>query len=736
MSGYMIAFRKRFWPLACCALLPALTPAAEPACQATLPPLRLAAAPLPLPDNIDVNFGTVKSVLGGPTEACQSAEVKFADRSIKGDCLVYDPAQNSLRFTGHFRYLDSALRLEADNGTYDNSGAHATGASFQLLQRAGHGAAQAVSQTAKGEYELSNVSYTTCPADQTDWQLIARRITLNIERERGVGRGARIEFKGVPIFYVPWISFPLSDKRQSGFLYPTFGTSSRGGVTIATPYYLNLSPKRDLTLTPTLYSRRGLKLGSEFRALEKYGRGELQVDFMPSDSLPVDGLTGQHRSYQRLATEWQLPASWRARLNAENVSDTHYFEDFSQGPLASSTTFLARHAELGYRDDNWRARVELLQFQTLDQQLTGTDRPYALFPRVSVYGRSDLAHDWRTTVDIETSGFERATTVGGWRAVLRPALSWQHVRPGYYLRPSLTWDLTGYRLHNQAPGAQSSLGRSVPIFEIDSGLQLERALKTQRRLTLEPRVLYTYIPYRDQSQLPVFDSGLPDPNFVSLYRSNRYLGADRVGDANKLAVGFTSRLVDAATGVQYLSATLSQSFQFVTPRVTLPGESISSRSRSNLIANMELRAYRNFSVRADLAWNPGLSAADRSQLSLQYRRAGNQVLNLSYRYDRGSVEQADVSGAWPLGKRWDGYARAVYSLRDTKTIDNFVGLRFHGSCWGLRAVVRRALSSRTGERDTGWYLQFELNGLSSVGTGADTFLQESIQGYSASTPLP
>ncbi len=730
----MISSRKRYALLPLCAtLLSTLAQAADPLCPATPKPLRIAAAPMPLPEVVQFDWNTANTVLDGksPANVCGDAQIKWEDRSIDGDCFNYDPLKNSLQVVGHFRYQDPTIRLEADNGTYDDAGASATGAKFQLLQQPGRGTAGAVSQTSSGAIELRNVSYTTCPADQTDWQLIARRITLNMDTQRGVGRGTRVEFKGVPVLYVPWLSFPLSDRRQSGFLYPTFGTSSLNGATLSIPYYLNLAPNRDLTLTPTIYSRRGVKLGSEFRFLQTQGHGVLQMDVMPHDNL-----RGWQRNYQRLNTEWQLPGAWRARIDAENVSDIHYFEDFAQGPLGSSTVFLARRAELSYRDDVWRAAAELLQFQTLapDTLLPGEERPYTVLPRLTARGRMDLAHGWRATLDSEVVGFERDVGDAGGRAALTPTLSWQHVRPGYFFRPSLGWDLTSYRLRRHATDTSAVRNRTLPILNVDSGLQLERRLKSTRRLTLEPRLLYTYIPFRDQTALPVFDSGLPDPNFISLYRSNRYVGADRIGDANKLAVGVTSRMVDTITGVQYLSATIGQSFEFTAPRVTLPDEVSSGKRRSNLIGNVELRAYRNTSVHADLAWDPQISAVKRAQLGLQYKLAGNQLVNLGYRYDRDSVEQGDISVAWPLGKRWDVYARSVYSVPDRNYIDNFAGIRYRGNCWGLRTVARRAVSSRTGEKDIGIYLQFELNGLSSVGTGADTFLQGSIQGYSAAAP--
>jgi LPS-assembly protein len=358
---------------------------------------------------------------------------------------------------------------------------------------------------------------------------------------------------------------------------------------------------------------------------------------------------------------------------------------------------------------------------------------------LSARARLDSAGGWRSTLDGELVGFSRSGGgVDGWRADVTPALTWQYLRPGYYVRPSVALDLTSYRLDHVGTGDPGAPTRSLPLISFDTGMQLERSVGRDqtRLLTLEPRLLYVYIPYREQSQLPLFDTGLPDPNFISLFRTNRYVGADRIGDANKVTLGVSSRMYEAASGKQYLSATFGQSFNFDTPRVTLPNETLDTRRRSDLIANVEMRAYHNLGMRVDLAWNPQLSSAQKAQVALQYRPASNQVINVGYRFDRGSVEQTDVSAAWPIGRRWELYARSVYSLQDHSFLDNFAGVRYRSDCWGLRAVMRRALTTRTGQRDTGIYLQFELTGLSSVGTGADTFLQESIQGYSAAEPRP
>jgi LPS-assembly protein len=280
--------------------------------------------------------------------------------------------------------------------------------------------------------------------------------------------------------------------------------------------------------------------------------------------------------------------------------------------------------------------------------------------------------------------------------------------------------------------------RSLPVISAETGFTLERVTgsKGQRLQTLEPRVLYLYVPYRDQDDLPVFDTALPDLNLVELFRPNRYVGADRVGDANQLNVGLTSRLLNASGGRQFLSATLGQAIYFEQPRVTLPDEAPRDRATSDLIAELDLTAFKNWSARAAYQWNPDESVTEYSDFRVQYRPASDRVVNAAYRYRRDTLDQFDVSAAWPITDNWRGFGRWVYSLLEEKTLDQFVGLEYGSCCWALRLVTRRFVSSRTGDIDTSIGLQLELKGLSNVGTDTEAFLRDSIRGYSALPPEP
>jgi LPS-assembly protein len=704
--------------------------AAEPQCLPA-PTTDVVPAAAEAPGTIHWSGCQMTVAANGDTELTGDVAVSIDGKQMRCDHLSYLASTQEFKMSGTVHLEDEAVRIIGDTGDYSNSGAQLTHAQFEMLQHPGRGEAEAISTVQPKVYELKNVRYTTCPKGVADWYLRARSITLDTNTLRGVGRHTVVVFKEVPILYLPWISFPLSSARQSGFLYPTIGSSSQNGATFSIPWYWNIAPNQDLTATPTVYSRRGVDLGTEYRLLEQNGQGTLRINYLPNDQL-----ADMNRSWQRLDAIDEIGDQWRVRVNAQNVSDTHYFEDFANGPLASSTVFLPRDLSLTRRDDTWQLGAQLLNFQTLDVDvqdggLTPEERPYKQLPRLTAIGHWQGSSGITSDLESEVIDFQRDVSTTGWRGWVQPGVGYNYVQPGFYFRPHAAWNLTAYDLH-EAPTTDSTPTRNLPILTLDSAMQLERSAGADdaRLVTLEPRIKYVYIPYRDQSTLPVFDTDLPDPNLVSLFGDNRYVGLDRIGDANEVAMGVTTRMLQASTGQQFLSATIGQAINLTQPRVTVPGEAPDTSKRSDLIADIDLTAYRHWNLHYDLAWNPAASQTEQSLLTLQYLRSGTQVINLGYRFTRGTVDQVDASSAWPIGQHWDLYGRSVYSFLDSQFVESFAGFQYHESCWGVRFVVRDAVTNRSGSRGTSWYLQLELRGLSSVGSGADSFLHASIQGYS------
>jgi LPS-assembly protein len=681
-------------------------------------------------ERIEITSDTGELDRSGDAKLRGNVRIRVGQRLLTADEAEVSAADRSAALRGNVEYLDPTLHVRGQGGSFDGQGGGAfEGAEFELLDRSVRGAAESVRLRDQTRIELSGVSYTACPSGNEDWRLRAGEIGLDQESRIGTGRDVRLDFMGVPILYAPWITFPVGDQRKSGLLFPTIGSGSKTGTQVTLPWYWNIAPNYDATVTGRYMSSRGFRIDPEFRYLTAQSRGQINVEYLPHDSE-----TGEARSFAALRNVTHFAPRTRLLVSAANVSDDNYFEDFGVGFEGTSTTYLDRSAEIRHASTHWDLLGELRDFQILDATLADEDQPYTVLPHVAAKGRWDaLPLGLEAGLRADASFFERGLGPEGTRIDVEPSLGWRASHRSAYLAANASWRHTSYGLSDVEPGRDDSPDRSLPIMSLDSGLVLERdaGSRGQRMQTLEPRLLYLYIPYRDQDELPVFDTGLPDLNLVQLFRRNRYVGADRVGDANQVSVGLTTRLLDARQGRQYLSATLGQAYYFEDPKVTLPDEPVRDRSSSDLIAELELAAFKNWNARLGYQWNPDQTRTEKSEFYVQYVPASDSVVNAGYRYRRDLLEQFDVSAAWPITRQWRGFGRWVYSLSEEKTLDQFLGLEYSSCCWALRIVTRRFVSSRTGDSDTSVGLQLELKGLSSVGVDNEAFLRDSIRGYSA-----
>jgi LPS-assembly protein len=684
--------------------------------------------------SIDITSDTGELGRAGDASLSGNVQIRMGQRLLTADAAQIDAEKRSVSLQGQVEYLDPTLHVRGQGGGFSPDGGNFEGAEFELLDRSARGAAQDMRLRDRTVLDLDGVRYTACPPGNEDWMFQAGQISINQETRIGTGRDVRLEFKGVPILYSPWITFPVGDERKSGLLFPTIGSSSKTGTQIAVPWYWNIAPNRDATVTTRYFSSRGLRLDPEFRYLTERSRGELRAEYLFDDLED-----GGSRSFVDLRNVTHLEPRTRLLLDGAYASDDDYFEDFGVGFEGTSVTFLGQLAEARSDTRHWSFVGRVQNYQVLDRSLPDEDQPYSILPQLAATGRwQDLGAGFGGTVRAEAVNFQRETAPDGARFDVEPTLDWRAARNGTYLAASAGWRATAYTLSDTEPGIDESPTRSLPLFSLDSGFMLERdaGSRGQRLQTLEPRALFLYVPYRDQDALPVFDTGIPDLNLVQLFRTNRYVGADRVGDANQLSFGVTSRLLESGGGRQLLSATLGQAFYFEDPRVRLPDEPVRNRSTSDLIAEVELAAYKHWNARFGYQWNPDETRSEKSEFYLQYRPASDHVINAGYRFRRDLLEQFDVSVAWPITGQWRGFGRWVYSLREEKTLDQFIGLEYGSCCWALRVITRRFVSSRTGDTDTSIGLQLELKGLSSVGVDNEAFLRDAIRGYSALPPDP
>ncbi len=591
------------------------------------------------------------------------------------------------------------------------------------------------------QYRAERAEYTTCGPGNDDWYVRAGELSIDKTRDVGTARDASIVFMDVPIFYSPYLSFTLHQERKSGFLTPHYGNTSRSGAELTVPYYWNIAPNRDATISPRVMTRRGVLLNSEFRYLDPNYNGVAQAEVLPQDNL----FNGNERHAYLVRHAQALPYGWNGALNLQRVSDNTYFTDLSSRIALTSQVLLPNEGWLArsgtWGDSGTYGFNALMQsWQTLQvDPLAPVTPPYNRQPQLNfVASRPDVFH---TDFDFQSQfvAFEHATLVTGRRLMAYPGFSVPLQTAYGYFTPRVAANVSRYSIDASNAGVRE-LTRTLPVVTADSGVTFERPMTlggTSFLQTLEPRMYYVYIPFRDQSRIPIFDTGLRDINFATIYSENQFAGWDRINDANQLTVGVTSRLLSADSGAERLRAGVAQRFYFNTQRVSLPGVPVRTSSSSDLLAALSGNIAPHWTAEAGWQYSTNFSTTQRLNVGTRYQPAPGKVLNLSYRETLNSIRQTDISAQWPISSRLTGLARWNYSLRDQRTLESLVGIEYNGDCWALRGVIHR-FATATQQSSNTFFVQLELNGVSRVGSNPLDTLRRNIGGYvrDPRAPLP
>ncbi len=680
-------------------------------------------------DVVEMTSGDASISATGDAKFTGPIELRSGGRSLTAGNASFESATGAFTVTDDVNFRDPKSRVRGESASFNT----VTGqfifkeAEFELRGVPARGAASEINVNRSGTLELKKVSYTTCVVGNNAWMLRAGEIEIDQARGMATARHARLAFKGVPVFYWPYFTYPVTDERKSGLLIPEFGTSDPRGFELAIPYYWNIAPQYDATFVPRYMSKRGLQLGSEFRYLTERNDGVLWGDYLPDDDR-----SGTDRWRYLVLAQSMLGRGWRATADAEGVSDSDYFQDLTNGQESTSQTNLERSVFAEWFNRNWSVLFRYQGYQTIDDAIQPDDEPYQRAPQLAVDGvwTDGLGGlDYRLVTD--TTYFYREESVQGLRLHLLPEISRPFERNSFYLTPKAALFHSRYQLDDQTPGSPDSPDVTAPILSLDSGVVLERAAGSGQRwlVTLEPRAQYVYIPFEDQADLPVFDTILPDLTLVQLFRQNRFIGYDRIGDTNQMTLGLTSRILDTSTGKERLTATLGGT-QFFTGRdVVLPGDLPTKDNSSDYIAEIGVNLYRNWNVDAAYQWNTAEHETTRAEARLQWRPGQASVMNLGYRFRRDRLEQADVSFSVPAGDRWSFVGRYSYSLREEEPLDRFLGIEYETCCWGIRMVARREIKRDSGETNNSFSIQLELKNFTSVGNSADSLLDRGILGY-------
>lgn len=607
------------------------------------------------------------------------------------------------------------------------------------------GRAERLDFAGKNQFRFTRATYSTCKPGQDDWRLQAETMHLDYDREVGNVRNATLWFQEAPIFYLPAGSFSLNGQRKSGFLHPSLAASSKNGLDVSIPYYWNIAPNYDATIQPRYMAKRGLQLGAEARYLGHNFFGMTQAEYMAKDEQRDERRYAYHVQHQH-----NLGRGVSAMVDWQGVSDDLYWEDMSSRLLKTAQTQLLRQAVVSYAPTSWlTTSVEVLRYQTLQPDPKAPiDRPYFLEPRLNFNIYKPNLFNADLTMTGQYTRFTHADTAhypNGERLVMYPQVSLPIIHPAFQITPKFGVHMTHYQMDQALADGRTSVSRTVPTFTLDSTVVFEREtrwLDSNYIQTLEPRLFYTYIPYRNQDRLPLFDTGLADFDFAQIFSENRYSGFDRVNDANQLTAALTSRLLDPATGAERFKATIGQRYYFAPQRVSIPGETTRQDNFSNLIAAVSGVVLPKTYVDAAWEYNYDAGASDRFSLGARFHPDFGKVLSASYRFTRDPlndqkplVEQIDIGGQWPIAPRWYAVGRYNYSLRDAQLLEAIGGIEYNAGCWSLRVVGQR-LAALTSSPNTSLFIQLELNDFASIGSNPISLLRRGIAGYGKTNELP
>lgn len=661
---------------------------------------------------------------------------------VTGKEARYDQAQGEVSILGPLVSRGDGFLLTGDTARYslDSGRFDIDAATFLLHGPEMRGNADSLSRVSESEVLIRDGLLTTCGPRQNDWALVSSDIRLDRAEGFGTAKNVRLEVLDVPVFYWPWVSFPIDDRRKTGFLYPQFGSSSAGsGGFLALPYYLNLAPNYDATLTPQYIHGRGLFNEVEGRYLSQYGQSVLQLGYIDNDKAYADANPGDN------GQRWALDASTRARFDNgwtgygdfSVVSDNDYLSDLNRSLSISQATHLRRRGGFRYRSAGQYFDAFLNDYQTISDYIADVNKPYAQLPEV-LYGATVDFGGLEMGLESQYTNFYRDNTnltgldrANGQRLRAIPELALPLRAPWGFTRPSVSVNYTRYDLTDYSLG-DGSFDRTVPVAEWDNGLYFDRRSELfglPYNQSLEPRLYYAWAGApKDQNHIPDFDTAIKSFRFDQLFEPNRFSGGDRVGDTNQITVALTSRINDLVTGAERARVSIGQVHYFDDREVTLFGTGGSTRSESPLAGEVVLNPLDTLEIRSSGLWDPKTGSTEEGRSQLTFHSEDYRYLaSIGHTYSKDSLDQSDVAAVFPVTDRVSLIGRWVYDSVLDRTVGSLAGIEYNNCCWSVQ-VVHQGYFTEDQQLDNRLLFQIQLKGLGGSG-GASTRLSEAIYGY-------
>ena len=676
-------------------------------------------------------------------------------RTLKAQQVIIDRVEQTVSAQGPIEVREPGIVMYGDQITYDSLSERASlsNAEFVMYEQQLYGIAESVTRDANGSLEIEDGQLTFCAPTDPSWLVTAETLNVDPNTNTGEAWGARIDIKGVPVAYLPWVQFPLDDRRKTGLLFPDISSDTRGGLDVTVPIYMNLAPNYDATYSPRLIQDRGLvhQLNTRFLG-RRTGFWDVSGTYLRDDDLAVsDG--GNNRWLVNIQQSSDPSARLRTSVDFSKVSDNEYLRDLENNTLsAQRQTALLQRARVDWLADNWLFGLEAQQFQSIAEDLTDN---YKRLPQISAVWRGDAKlGPLEPIMKLQAANFDTdLDKLKGHRVYQELGINLPISRDYGFLNISLMHRSIQYRL--KAPENNQTRSKSVSSWlgRIEGGLEFERStqffgfLFTQ---TLEPRVQYLYAGYDDHAGIPDFDSAELTFSYRQLFRNTRFSGYDRLADANQLSLGVTSRLIDVATGKERVSASFGQVINFRDQRVRLKESDAALTDEGSALAfALNVRTSERWSIHSNLLFDSYEKKLDAANVRIGFRPNKDAIVNVGYTLReppasfaaRPVTEQLNTSAYIPINDNWSAFGALRYSLEIGSSVEDMIGVEYDGCCWRVRLIYMSYLDALRDvdvfipepelTRDRAFQFQFVLKGLGGFGNRVDNLMQDMIRGFNA-----
>jgi LPS-assembly protein len=703
-----------------------------------------------------------------------SGDVTLVDKSqiITANQLTFDRLLMQFNAQGNIHYQNQSIDIIADelNASKKDESSTMLNTSYQLYDNPGHGSAGELLINTKDGLSLLDSTYTTCVGDKPDWEIKASEIEISADGNTGQAYHAQVRLFDIPILYLPYFSFPVSKQRKSGFLYPKIASSSNSGLEIETPYYWNIAPNFDATITPRYMSKRGTQLKTEIRYLTDLQSGNLNIEYLNKDNEIT--ANDDARYLARLQHIGTFSDNFRAYVDYTTISDDNYLIDIGSTEYNSNDAYLYQVGELSYFAENWKTTVKIQDFEilgnhdpsykTLPHFEFSAQQPFFLFSEEKLQGQFELYSEL-TRFKAETNQQASAN-----RYHVEASLNFPMSTPAWFFNSEFKLMHTYYQQSDIQEGSNlaEDINRSLPKVRFHGGVNFDRSLSlfgNSYTQTIEPQIQYLYIPEKDQTNIGLYDTTNLQDDYNGLFRDRSYSGLDRIAGANQYTWGVTSRVLDESNlevfrlsigRIQYLSSNnnFDELIDNTKTTVDIEGEPLTSQ-QSSVAANLFYRLNHKWQISSDIQYNTIENFTNKSQVALNYQIDKYNLVQLNHRYTRNvsgnSLEQASVLASFAINKDWAFVGRLTEDLKKSRSIESYVGLQYESCCWAIRVAYHRYINSdlsslnednlsddgsfneNRDEFNSGFVIQFIIKGLNgqqdSIGT--QEMFDSSIFGY-------